>query len=104
MRMLRLFFAVIAAIGLSMAAGARFDFDPAILIFAILGVGIYLVGRIGGPPLPVDNPNRDEHLIRDGAPEDVYEGPSGGIYFGGADLPPRAPSRNPWEDENGQLR
>jgi hypothetical protein len=93
--MLKLLFAVIAAIGLAMTAGAYFDFDPAILIFAILGVGVYLVGRMGGPPLPVDNPNRDEHLIREGAPGKVYEPPGDGVYFGGADLPPRAPTRNP---------
>ena len=27
-------------------------FDPAIPIFIILGFGIYMVGRIGGPQLP----------------------------------------------------
>jgi hypothetical protein len=39
-----------------MAAGVYFIFNPVIPIFIILGFGIYLVGRIGGPLLPADAP------------------------------------------------
>jgi hypothetical protein len=36
----------------AMVAGAYFGFSPVIPIFVILGFGIYMVGRIGGPKLP----------------------------------------------------
>jgi len=52
--MIKLLFAVIALIGAAMAAGMYFHFNAAILIFIILGFGIYAVGRIGGPQLPED--------------------------------------------------
>jgi hypothetical protein len=35
-----------------MVAGAYLHFNPAIPIFIILGFGIYMVGRIGGPQFP----------------------------------------------------
>ncbi len=50
--MLKLLFAVLGLIVLAMVAGAYLRFDPAWLIFAILGFGIFMVGRIGGPPMP----------------------------------------------------
>ena len=53
--MLKVLLAVILSIALAMAAGVYFDFNPVLIIFAILGVGIFLVGRIGGPALPADN-------------------------------------------------
>jgi hypothetical protein len=50
--MIKLLVVVIALIVAAMIAGAYFDFNPVILIFAILGFGVYMVGRIGGPALP----------------------------------------------------
>jgi hypothetical protein len=50
--MLKVLLAVIVAIAAAMVAGIYFSFNPAILIFAVLGVGLYLLGRIGGPVLP----------------------------------------------------
>jgi hypothetical protein len=35
-----------------MVAGVYLQFNPAWLIFLILGFGVYGVGRIGGPALP----------------------------------------------------
>ena len=85
--MIRLLLAVIALIALALVAGAWLGFNPAILIFAVLGFGIYMVGRIGGPPLPVINPDRDDQLIREGAPEGLYDQPTGGVYSGDIDFP-----------------
>ena len=50
--MIKLLLAVITSIIAAMIAGAYFHFNPVILIFAILGFGVYMVGRIGGPALP----------------------------------------------------
>jgi hypothetical protein len=50
--MIKPLLAVIALIVAAMIAGAFFGFNPTILIFAILGIGVYMVGRIGGPALP----------------------------------------------------
>jgi hypothetical protein len=50
--MIKLLLAVVASIIAAMVAGAYFGFNPVILIFAILGFGVYMVGRIGGPALP----------------------------------------------------
>jgi hypothetical protein len=55
-RMLRLLSAVIALIAAAMIAGVYFGFNPAILIFLILGFGLFGVTRIGGPQLPEDAP------------------------------------------------
>jgi ABC-type branched-subunit amino acid transport system permease subunit len=49
---LKLLALVIALIIAAMVAGAYLHFNPAIPIFVILGFGIYMVGRIGGPRLP----------------------------------------------------
>jgi hypothetical protein len=54
--MLRLLCAVIALIAAAMIAGVYFQFNPVILIFVILGFGLYGVTRIGGPSLPADAP------------------------------------------------
>jgi hypothetical protein len=43
---------VMALIIGALVAGAYLHFNPAIPIFLILGFGIYMVGRIGGPLLP----------------------------------------------------
>jgi hypothetical protein len=50
--MVKLAVAVMALIIAALVAGAYFDFNPAIAIFVILGIGIYGVGRIGGPLPP----------------------------------------------------
>ena len=50
--MIKVLLAVIVLIAVVMIAGVHFQFNPAIPIFAILGFGLYMVGRIGGPPLP----------------------------------------------------
>jgi hypothetical protein len=49
---LKVLFAVIVLIAAAMIAGVHFRFNPAIPIFVILGFGLYMVARIGGPPLP----------------------------------------------------
>jgi len=54
--MMKLLFGVIALIAAAMVAGVYFSFNPVILIFVILGFGLYMVGRIGGPLLPEDAP------------------------------------------------
>jgi hypothetical protein len=50
--MMKLLLAVVFSIIAVMVAGAYFDFNPVLLIFVILGFGVYMVGRIGGPDLP----------------------------------------------------
>jgi hypothetical protein len=50
--LIKLLIAVILLIIGALVAGAYFDFNPAIPIFVVLGFGIYMVGRIGGPQLP----------------------------------------------------
>ena len=50
--MLRVLGAVILLIIAALVAGAYFHINPALAIFIILGGGIYMVGRIGGPALP----------------------------------------------------
>ena len=37
-----------------MIVGAYWHLNPVIPIFLILGFGIYMIGRIGGPLLPAD--------------------------------------------------
>jgi hypothetical protein len=49
---LKLLAFVIALIIAAMVAGAHLHFNPAIPIFVVLGFGIYMVGRIGGPQSP----------------------------------------------------
>jgi hypothetical protein len=49
---LRMLALVIALIVGALVAGAYLHFNPAIPIFLILGFGVYMVGRIGGPQLP----------------------------------------------------
>jgi hypothetical protein len=50
--MIRVLIAVTALIVGAVAAGAYFDFDPTVAIMAILGLGIFLLGRCDDPPLP----------------------------------------------------
>jgi hypothetical protein len=52
--MLKLLALVIGLITAAMVAGAYLHLNPAIPIFIILGLGIYMVGRIGGQQLPPD--------------------------------------------------
>jgi hypothetical protein len=54
--MLKLLGAVILLIAAAMIAGVYFEFNPVILIFVILGFGLYGVTRIGGPALPAGSP------------------------------------------------
>jgi hypothetical protein len=49
---LKLLALVVALIIAAMVACAYLHFNPAIPILIILGFGIYMVGRIGGPQLP----------------------------------------------------
>ena len=72
--MMKLLFAVIALIAAAMVAGVYFNFNPVILIFLILGFGLYMVTRIGGPLLPADAP--------------VVWGSGHGIYMRGRDYAP----------------
>jgi len=74
MTMTKLVITVILLIAAALAAGAYFDFNPAIAIFVILGFGIYKVGSIGGPMLPGDT-----HLTF---------GSTYGIYLEGQDFVP----------------
>src|SRR5262245_23366112 len=48
----KLLIAVILLIIGTLIAGAYFHFNPAIPVLVVLGFGIYMVGRIGGPQLP----------------------------------------------------
>ena len=50
--MLKLLALVTALIIAAMVAGTYLHFNPAIPIFIILGFGICMVGRIGGPQVP----------------------------------------------------
>ena len=50
--MLKVLFAVAVLILAASVAGMHFRFNAVIPIFIILGCGLYMVGRIGGPPLP----------------------------------------------------
>jgi hypothetical protein len=47
--------AVVLLISATLIAGAYFNFNPVMLIFVILGFGMYMVGRLGGPMLPKDS-------------------------------------------------
>jgi hypothetical protein len=51
---LRLLALVVGSIIAVMIAGAYLHLNPVIPIFLILGFGIYMIGRIGGPLLPAD--------------------------------------------------
>jgi len=72
--MTKLVIAIVLSIAASLVAGAYFDFNPAILIFVILGFGIYGIGRIGGPALP--------------AGSRIGPGSAYGIYLEGRDFVP----------------
>jgi hypothetical protein len=50
--MLKVLLTVILLIAAALVGGAYFHLNPVIAIFVILGFGIYMVGRIGGPALP----------------------------------------------------
>ena len=63
--MMKLLLAFVFSIIAVMVAGAYFDFNPVLLIFLILGLGVYMVGRIGGPALP----------------KGVLRWPVGGVYM-----------------------
>ena len=76
--------AVVVLIALVMAAGAYLQFNPVLLIFAILGLGIYWLSR-GSPALPPVNPrpwgssgqgiyfDRDDQLVQGREPETTYD-------------------------------
>jgi hypothetical protein len=74
---LRLLALVIGLIIAAMVAGDYWHFNPAIPIFLILGFGVYMVGRIGGPSLP--------------AGSQVGLGTSYGIYLDRDDFVPPDP-------------
>jgi hypothetical protein len=66
--MITLLVLVIVPIGLALVAGGYLGFNPALMIFAILGFGIYTVGCIGGPALPSGG-------------KGIHWGSGHGIYF-----------------------
>jgi hypothetical protein len=93
--MLKVVLAVIALIAAAMVAGAWFDVNPALAIFLILGWGVYMVGRIGGPDLPegthVWGDTYGVHVSgRDFVPPDT-DSHSGGNFRDGVD--PDDPAR-----------
>ncbi len=51
-RAMKLLLAVFALVVAAIALGIHFHFNAVILIFIILGFGIFMVGRDGGPALP----------------------------------------------------
>jgi hypothetical protein len=53
--MFKLAFAILVLIIAAMVAGGYFHFNPALPVLIILGFGVYMVGRIGGPLLPADS-------------------------------------------------
>jgi hypothetical protein len=67
--MIKLLIAVMLLIAAALVGGAYLHFNPGILILVILGFGIFMVGRIGGPTLPPGS-NRSTHW-----------GSGHGIYF-----------------------
>jgi hypothetical protein len=50
--MIKLLIAVMLLIAVALVGGAYLQFNPGFLILAILGFGIFMVGRIGEPTLP----------------------------------------------------
>ena len=87
--MLKVLMAVIVLIAAAMFAGAYFHINPVIAIFLILGWGIDMVGRIGGPSLPegsrVMGNTYGVHVSgRDFAPPDT-DSHSGGNFRDGVD-------------------
>ena len=50
--MFKLLLAVGVLISAALVAGVYFSFNPVILIFSILGFGLTMTTRIGGPRLP----------------------------------------------------
>jgi hypothetical protein len=75
--MIKLLLAIMTLIIAALVAGTYFNFNPAIPIFVILGLGIFLVGRIGGPQLP-----EGSH---------VSWGSGHGVYLRGQDFVPPDP-------------
>jgi hypothetical protein len=72
--MIKLLIAGMLLIAAAFVGGAYLQFNPGFLILAILGFGIFMVGRIGEPTLPPGG---------DGSP---HWGSGNGIYFGGDDV------------------
>ena len=73
-----------------MVAGPYFHFNPLIPILLILGFGVYMVGRIGGPQLPEGTqlgfgntygvyPHREDFVLPD------PDSHSGGLLHDGVD-------------------
>ncbi len=76
--MWKIFFAVLLLIAAAMAGGIYFNFNAVILIFVILGVGIFLVGRIARSP---DTPQLPPGTH-------ISWGAGHGIYLRGQDFVP----------------
>jgi hypothetical protein len=64
---MKILLGVVALIGLAMAAGAYFLFNPVLLIFVILGVGFFRLCRTETPKMPLE--------------ADGHWGVGDGIYF-----------------------
>jgi hypothetical protein len=69
---LKLLMVIVLLVAGVIALGAYLDFDPVIFVFAILGFGIFMVGRMGGPELP-EGPS-------------THWGSGQGIYFDSRDV------------------
>src|SRR5262245_30110258 len=81
---------VIALIVLAMAAGAYFLINPIILIFAILGVGLSMLGRTEQPKMPLEG--------------ESHWGGGQGIYFDRDDVWVQGSERKPTYDVNDGAR
>ena len=77
---------VIASIGLAMAAGAYFLINPVLLIFIVLGVGLYMLGRTEQPRMPTEG--------------ESHWGGGQGIYFDRDDVWVQGSERKPTYDIN----
>jgi hypothetical protein len=49
---MKLLFAIFILVVAAIAAAIHFHFNAVILLFMIIGFGVYMVGRNGGPALP----------------------------------------------------
>lgn len=69
---MKLLISVVLLIALALVAGSALQFNPVIVIFVILGFGIFMVGRWDTPDLPPGN--------------QTHWGSGQGIYFGRDDV------------------
>ncbi len=87
--MFKVLLVVLASIAAALVGGVYLNFNPAISIFVILGVGIFLVGRIA---------RREDIEFPPGA--HVTWGAGSGVYLRGQDFVPSDPD----DHSGGNLR